>query len=477
MAFDALVKFCGVWINSSFKITGELRLATLDALIKLFGQVDDEINELIKSQLVTREAVETDARVVTLFGKMEKTKELQKAWEELLDGEAYERLIKAERNRLNSYLGQFAENSPQWWEAKVEIDERVDALTSRQKALEKGHQELAAKVGKLEDRQLQTDKKVSDIQQLLASRNAIYDMTLPPHLQVPLKTAAFVERAELSTRILKHFSSTTLDVRKLVLYGEKGAGKSTLVNNYLYGKKEYYGHILWAQGNNIPQAIRDYVMKLDIGIKENDPLEKVVAAFKTYLGDRNRWLVVFNGVKSEKDVEAYIPPVCGDVIIITETPIIGGIEVPRMTEEEASNLFMKLTGSRDDTTSRKELAKRFHYNPQVITFAAHFIRQKSSFYMEFLSDFDKKRGNRAVTTAEESLGIVFELLLDHFKEHHLVVSLLYRAACFSPVNIPKNFLEPPGLSTGDQLLSNRAILALGNRGMGILTSSQQGLSF
>lgn len=479
LAFGALQRFI-VFDEFQLKNNWRLRAAALECLIGLFGTEDETLNDQIKAKLIEREAIETDARVRSCFSRLEKTKELQQAWDNLLKEGGYEALIAAEQQKLSSSLAALESKEKEmdasaFFALKAELKKQQSALTERQEALEKSHKELSKKVDALATAQQKTDAVVQDLKQRLDAREAFFDPALPAFFRVPNRNSTFVGRTQLLTTIRDRFSEKTRSTLQVVLAGERGVGAAALATEYLHQRKGDYNLAWWIFGARPYDGIRDLGLALEIGLTPSDPREKVIRAVKEHLQKNEGWLLVFAGVENPEEVQNFLPASGGHVIITTPNLVKNSIPVPPLLSKEATDLFVKLTGVRD-VNKAKELAAALLHNPTAIALASAYITYKQSFYFAYLTEFQKIAGTNTPSSLSNVLAPLWKITSQELQnERARSLPLSYRAAFFDPLNIPKNFLVDGPLSSQQTLDVNRSFLLL--KSYGVLLAAEQGLAF
>ena len=179
---------------------------------------------------------------------------------------------------------------------------------------------------------------------------------------VPARNPHFTGRGDLLDRLHRWLQSErTLTVQ--ALYGLGGVGKTQLVIEYAHRYADEYDVVWWIDAEQ-PVLIPDQFLGLatHLGVSTNAVATEVVNKVLTELGDRSRWLLIFDNAEHPTDITDYRPRKGGHILVTSRTPgwgALGGrIEVdvldrpdtvallrariPEMTVETADKLAAEL---------------------------------------------------------------------------------------------------------------------------------------
>lgn len=210
----------------------------------------------------------------------------------------------------------------------------------------------------------------------------------------------FVGREDLIDSIYhKLFKEKTQALPIIVLYGEGGIGKTELAVEFGNRFSQKFSLICWidsATEESLRKSYQRLAEQLNVSYQQSDITEAIESKIYTFLEQKEYskpWLLVYDNVESHLQL-----PQRGNGKILITTRNQGlwhsysCIRVPPFSEEEAFELFTKVTGVAE-ASQRKMLIEKLHYFPLVIDLAAHFIGETPGVsegeYLNLLSKIKK----------------------------------------------------------------------------------------
>lgn len=248
------------------------------------------------------------------------------------------------------------------------------------------------------------------------------------------------------------------------LCGLGGAGKSKLAIEYAHRNAGAYDTVFLIDGESRATMDADFVaLASEMRLTEHDPLEPAhaVAAVRSRLGRRGRWLLIFDGVREPSEVDAYIPGVAhgGHVIMTSRNPLWRGlttVNVRGLERSESVSFLLRRTGE-TDAEAADALADELGDLPLALAQAGAYVEETGRPLAEYLALFRQRPAAllerplsfpvTVATTWESSLAAVFS---------HQAAAELLSLCSFLPMDaIPRR-----SLSDYDPLALDDAIATL-----------------
>lgn len=324
---------------------------------------------------------------------------------------------------------------------------------------------------------------------------SIYTPTVYSDLYIPIPSK-ILNRKE----ILKKINSLLLgkeSIKIAAIVGIGGSGKTTIVRQYATTAK---ASIIWEINaenvltsfsnlafilakTNSEKIELDRIRKIQ---NQNEYSEQLLYFIKQKLLKDNNWLLVFDNVKTLKEIQAFLPTDKntwgrGRVLITSRNYLIANngfieqskvITIPELTTAEKENLFIKIqeTSATKSSQLRKFLAVIPSF-PLDVSIAAYYIKNTKCSYEDYIKLLYRKQNliheKNLVFSAENDCmrvryrivtSIFDQMLLNHpdFRKILMLISII------DPQNIPKTLLkecaEPTILNEFIQILSQSSLL-------------------
>jgi hypothetical protein len=195
-----------------------------------------------------------------------------------------------------------------------------------------------------------------------------------------------VGRGPLVERLWKTFAGAG-ERHVAALVGSGGLGKTSVAIEYAWRRREQYDLVVWIHSEQNEQLAVEYAAMADIiDLPSTDhiidlpstDLEVKKAAFRNWLQDHNRWLMIFDNAVDVDAVRACLPdPMRGHVLITSRHEIwrdlAEEISIGMLETGDAIDFLLRRTKS-DDERAAKELAEMLRGLPLSLEQAAATVR-------------------------------------------------------------------------------------------------------
>jgi hypothetical protein len=148
---------------------------------------------------------------------------------------------------------------------------------------------------------------------------------LPPVWNVPFHpNPFFVGRDQLVAELQTRLQAPEAPVRRVVLTGLGGVGKTSVVVEYVYRHQADYDLVWWVNGEQPASLLADLaILAAQLGLADNAPQEAQVAALRSWLEHRRRWLVVLDNVDAPEVVAEWLPRSATGHVVLTSRGGVG----------------------------------------------------------------------------------------------------------------------------------------------------------
>jgi hypothetical protein len=175
---------------------------------------------------------------------------------------------------------------------------------------------------------------------------------------VPARNLHFTGRNELLQVLRTHLAehATGAVVQAGAVHGLGGVGKTQLAIEYAHRYAADYDLVWWIPAEQ-PAAISGRLVQLArrLGLAELRNLEEQVGVVFDALGQRDRWLLVYDNAQTPADLTGLRPPAgAGQVLVTSRNPAWGGVAttmaVDVFSRDQAVAFLAQRTGSADHAT-------------------------------------------------------------------------------------------------------------------------------
>ncbi|GAA2731394.1 FxSxx-COOH system tetratricopeptide repeat protein [Actinocorallia aurantiaca] len=239
---------------------------------------------------------------------------------------------------------------------------------------------------------------------------------------------------------------------KQALHGMPGIGKTEVALEYAhrhYAAGDY--DIVWwiaaEDSEQIPRQLGTLCWKLDLPV--GDAEDKVSAAFSV-LDRRERWLLVYDNVRSEQEIARYLPGSSRGHLVLTSrnaswSPSTNALRVDVFTADEARDFLDKsIPGQIDDDLDA--LAEELGRLPLALDQASSFIRRRDITIETYLRLYKSNPADVLdsgdVANYPRSVLVTYAMALAELREKsQAALQFLWLCSFLAPDGIPESLLE------------------------------------
>ncbi|XXY49701.1 ATP/GTP-binding protein [Sorangium sp. So ce269] len=181
------------------------------------------------------------------------------------------------------------------------------------------------------------------------------------------------------------------------LCGLGGTGKTKLAVEYAYRNASAYDIVFMIDGQSPATMDAAFVaLAAEMRLPDHEQLDaaRAVAAVRSRLGRRGRWLLLFDGVRNPVEVEPYVPSVShgGHILATSQNPIWRGlttVNVRGIERAESVNFLLRRTGE-TDAEAADALAEELGDLPLALGQAGAYIEETGRPLAEYLALFRQR---------------------------------------------------------------------------------------
>jgi nucleoside phosphorylase/tetratricopeptide (TPR) repeat protein len=243
------------------------------------------------------------------------------------------------------------------------------------------------------------------------------------------------------------------------LHGLGGVGKTQLALEYAYRHAPDYDLVWWVRSEDPVTLASDYAGlagPLDLPEKGAADQETQVTAVRQALGQRGKWLLIFDNAGEPQDLTGFRPQGGGGQVLITSrNPAWGGVARPldvKVWDRPESVAFLLKRTGRKVTTDEKEkaaawqLAEELGDLPLALEQAGAYIEACGCSIADYLAMFRSQRQEvlkrgKPSQDYPDTVATTWELSFQKVKEASLAAAdLLNLCAFLAPDDIPRELL-------------------------------------
>jgi tetratricopeptide (TPR) repeat protein len=301
----------------------------------------------------------------------------------------------------------------------------------------------------------------------------------PAIFNVPPRNPNFTGRGELLLALRRQLAEGTTGavVQAEAVYGLGGVGKSQLAVEYAHRYASDYELVWWLPAEQ-PATIsgRLAVLARRLGLPELPSLEEQVGALFDELGQRNRWLLIYDNATEPSDLDGLRPPGGGGHLLITSRNpawrgVAASVGIDVLPHSQAVAFLRQRGGLYEPAAAA--LAEALGDLPLALEQAAAYLEATSTPPAEYLSLLRDRVGELfalgAASHSEQTIATTWTLSI-HRATHESAAArqLLTLCSFLAPDNIPRSLLtdhpdvlpEPLATALRDRLAYQQALGAL-----------------
>jgi tetratricopeptide (TPR) repeat protein len=274
----------------------------------------------------------------------------------------------------------------------------------------------------------------------------------PQVFEAPPRNRHFTGRGELLQAIRRQLATTRMGavMQAGAVHGLGGVGKTQLAVEYAHRYAADYDLVWWVPAEQ-PAIISGRLAQLGrrLGLAELPSLEEQVGVVFDALGQRDRWLLVYDNAQQPTDLEGLWPPAGGGHVLVTSrNPAWGGIAtavaVDVLPRDQAVAFLTQRTGSGDQTT-HEALAELVGDLPLALEQAAAYMEETTTIpaeYLEMLRDRTEELfALGRPTGSEQTIATTWAVALDRLRaETPAAEDLVCMCAFLAPDDLPRSLL-------------------------------------
>ncbi|MGG4402030.1 tetratricopeptide repeat protein [Paenibacillus amylolyticus] len=225
---------------------------------------------------------------------------------------------------------------------------------------------------------------------------------------------------------LKIIRNKLLECGKVFITGMPGIGKTQLAVQYLTLFKKHYQTICWIRSESSGTLKEDlYIFMKEID-KEFDSLgiindDSVLGYVRNWMEQNRNYLIVFDNVKSQRELRLLLPSTCsGHLIVTSQDEFVEDtkthLSLKSLSKDESMELLIQMSGREKDSHALK-ITDYFGDLPLSIVHVGSFIRNSNKTF-EQVHDLllnrpiDVKKRIGSIVSTDKSFENLIEIILD-----------------------------------------------------------------
>jgi tetratricopeptide (TPR) repeat protein len=316
-----------------------------------------------------------------------------------------------------------------------------------------------------------------------AGRPAAIDASFPGRqpaiFNVPPRNPNFTGRGELLVALRRRLAenATGAVVQAEAVHGLGGVGKTQLAIEYAHRYASDYELVWWIPAEQ-PTSVSGRLAMLArrLGLPELPSLEEQVEALFDELGQRTRWLLIYDNATDPAALDGLRPPAGdGHLLVTSRNPAWGGVATSLSIDVLPRNqavAFLRQRGGLDEPAAAV-LADALGDLPLALEQAAAYLEATATPPNEYLDLLGDRAGEllalRAASSSEQTIITTWTLSLRSAAQESLAAQdLMTLCAFLAPDSIPRRLLtdhpgvlpEPLATAVRDRLAFQQALGAL-----------------
>jgi hypothetical protein len=284
-------------------------------------------------------------------------------------------------------------------------------------------------------------------------------------VNIPPRNPHFAGRESQLARIHESLASGNAAALTQAISGLGGIGKTQLATEYAHRHEHEYDLVWWLHAEEAATLTADFAalgatLSPAASKMEAEYPETAAALALQWLGDNDRWLLIYDNAPDLATVQSRLPvrrasSQRSHILVTSRSPawrmVASLIEVPVLSEQQSAMLLLHLTG-RTDSGAAADLANELGNLPLALVQAAAYIETSGCSFAEYLDIF-RLKGLAAIERGAagsdylSSVASTWQLNFDSVTHGNRAAAQLLRVCAF---------LDPDGISL--QFLRNYAYL-------------------
>jgi hypothetical protein len=302
---------------------------------------------------------------------------------------------------------------------------------------------------------------------------------LPPVWNVPYHpNLHFTDRDVLLAELHNRLDTPDTTVRRVVLTGLGGVGKTSVAVEHAYRRQADYDLVWWVNGEHPASLLADLAaLAGQLKLAPEAPVETQVAALRSWLERHKRWLLVLDNVDDPQAVVELLPRSASGQVVLTSRagvgwePLASVLSVDVLSPGDAADLLLGRAGETgpEAEAAATTLATILGGLPLALEQAGAYVASTGTVT---LTGYAELFGTRALELLrrgqplgyQHTVATTWSLTLQHLREAEAAaVDLLTLVAFLGPDNLPQPLLAARADELPEPLASvARDPLALGD---------------
>jgi tetratricopeptide (TPR) repeat protein len=307
---------------------------------------------------------------------------------------------------------------------------------------------------------------------------------LPPLWSVPFHpNPFFTGRDLLLAELQARLHAADVPVRRVVLVGLGGVGKTSVAVKYVYARHSNYDLVWCVNGDQPASLLADLAaLAAQLGLDADAPQEAQAAALRGWLERHQRWLLVLDNVEDTQQVAELLPRSSGGQVILTSRtgtgwePLASVLAVEVLAPADAAGLLLARTGETgpEAEAAAATLATTLGGLPLALEQAGAYVAATGTVTLAGYAELFATRalellGRGQPLGYQHTVATTWSLALQRLRETESVaVDLLTLASFFGPDDLPlplltgnaRELAEPLAGTAADPLALADAVAAL-----------------
>jgi len=262
---------------------------------------------------------------------------------------------------------------------------------------------------------------------------------------LPYRFPNFTGRNQIIETLHDHFTSESPENNIQALTGLGGVGKTKISLEYASRYLSHY-QLIWffnaEDKTTLRQEISDIAKTLQLPEARQENNDLHIAAFRKYLDEHDKWLIIFDNATSPNDLEGILPRLPrGNIIITSRTPQWGShaciLPINPFSEKESIEYLEKRLHRKNERPCFETVSNNLDCIPIALDIAAAYMDTNQISCEEYRSVIEE-----TLSPLSPLKGVWTPSISKIKTKSCASISLLEYLTHFSPDNIPEEVLYP-----------------------------------